>query len=687
MTISAAKTYIKSKVRSRTPANSFGKTMLRFLKGNDDARVGDLVENLLEHGYDYDWNIFQSKCWQGIDPVSRARWYDMVGLLEGAGNSKSCFGELVAFLDSVWSVSEKKWVPPPTPSITTTIGGSQTQVNLTLLEQQLSLKLRSDLNFNSFYGIPTVGPNDPAAMWKKKFDGLAKKVFRNSDSSVIVHRFKWFYSLTERMYTEAFSRLEDAFGNVVAGSDLKILFSAEDSIAQEIHVDMNTGAFVVSVAGSFVRAIGGTPVKPCAVVVATDVRKFPDGGFLRYWYTDREFSHTPWKELASPSNFRKVVDSGQMLIMASSAPHGGPDRLIPEIIPLLPKDVPGNQYVRFTLFRVAAFEQNADTVRESLSSGSDGVELQINYWNQVDNTIPGWHLLRGFKGTLDSMNRHDPKLIDAIRLTWKGKSEKSRKRKRSVVRGCLPPPPSPPASSSSSSSSSSSLSTDQKIAENSSIEEGDPLWPIKDVFVISIRKVREKAFRKRMRPIVPFVRSWAGVKGGELVLRDLKREGRLSRGAKLTRGQVGCFLSHRGIWEVVVEKGICRALVMEDDATWEMEYIKARALVIQTLEYLNQHHSSWDILLLGRSDVLRENREKVTLGLVKTGPFYGLFAYVVSSRGALKLVNDDAVKTPYKPVDCVVSDMAVEGTLEVFALTTDACNYDKLYPSDTAGIK
>ena len=190
-----------------------------------------------------------------------------------------------------------------------------------------------------------------------------------------------------------------------------------------------------------------------------------------------------------------------------------------------------------------------------------------------------------------------------------------------------------------------------------------------------------------MKPIVPLVRTWSGVNGERLNLVTLKKKGLLANEAELTRGQVGCFFSHRLIWRRVADNEIPYALVMEDDAKWARgRYPKARALVTKKLEYLNQMYPTWDILLLARSPRLHKDQCRVGTGVVKTGPFWGLFAYVVSRRGALKLLNDNGVKVPCEPVDVVVSDMAVAGTLEVVALSPAACTYRTELKSDTDGI-
>ena len=431
MTNSTAKAYIQSLLKPGASKVSFGNTMLRSIQGDGDACVGDHVEHLLKHGYDYEWNIFRSKCWQELSVEDRTRWYEVADLLQGVENAKSPFSKLVAFLDYVWDVNKKKWVPSPIPSIAVTIGGYQTQVNLTLLEQRLTKRFLSESTFNREYGITTLGPGDPAAMWRSQFESLARGVVRNwpgkkivgPEASSFVFRFQWFYSLTVRMYDEARSRLL-VFGNMEAASDLKILFSSKDSVAQEIHVDMLTAAFIVSAAASFIRGREVMSITPFAFVAATDVRQFDDDGYLDYSINDPVFSRTPWRELPNPPKFEKVVPSGQLLCMASSNPHGGPDRLIPEIRKLLPTDISDDQYVRFTLFQVVAFEHNAIEVRDSLSDTPDGVEIQVNFWNHLSHTEPGWHRKKKYNQTLAAMNNHDPDLIndfDGVRASKKRK--------------------------------------------------------------------------------------------------------------------------------------------------------------------------------------------------------------------------------------------------------------------------
>ena len=210
---------------------------------------------------------------------------------------------------------------------------------------------------------------------------------------------------------------------------------------------------------------------------------------------------------------------------------------------------------------------------------------------------------------------------------------------------------------------------------------GDPKWPVKNVFVISIRATRKRDFQLRMRPIVPFVKTWSGVDGRRLDLQNLK-----DQGIQMKRGVLGCFLAHRRIWQLIVQQKLKRGLIMEDDAIWVQKYTHARYVVTKALLYLETKHPGWDILLLGRNPRKCENKESITSRLVKTGAFWGLFSYIISAKGARTLVQCAETRFPQKPCDVLVSDLAVAGSLEVYALRNEACTYITRLKSDTFGI-
>ena len=52
---------------------------------------------------------------------------------------------------------------------------------------------------------------------------------------------------------------------------------------------------------------------------------------------------------------------------------------------------------------------------------------------------------------------------------------------------------------------------------------------------------------------------------------------------KLTRGEIGCFFSHRRIWQMMVEKNIPKLLVLEDDVEFLPNFNKALQFAIDNI--------------------------------------------------------------------------------------------------------
>ena len=206
------------------------------------------------------------------------------------------------------------------------------------------------------------------------------------------------------MYDEACKRLS-VHGTMVSCSDLTLLFADHNSQAQEIHLDMSTYAYIVSIAGSYVQQLDGSII-PISHVAATDVREFPDFGFLRYSLLDSEFSTTQWGKLNHPPEWSEVVPNGQVLYMVSTVPHAGPERLQPEILDLI-VSYSKKQYIRFTLFQVVTHENYESEVRDSLVNSTNGLDLQINFWNHLNETVPDWYKQAKYQDVLNAMKEHD----------------------------------------------------------------------------------------------------------------------------------------------------------------------------------------------------------------------------------------------------------------------------------------
>ncbi|XP_021049729.1 inactive glycosyltransferase 25 family member 3 isoform X1 [Mus pahari] len=108
-------------------------------------------------------------------------------------------------------------------------------------------------------------------------------------------------------------------------------------------------------------------------------------------------------------------------------------------------------------------------------------------------------------------------------------------------------------------------------------------------------------------------------------------------GRTLTKGEVGCFLSHYSIWEEVVARGLARVVVFEDDVRFEDNF---RRRLEQLMENVLTQKLSWDLIYLGRKQVNPEEEVAVEglPGLVVAGYSYWTLAYTLSLAGARKLL-------------------------------------------------
>ncbi|NWU62568.1 GT253 glycosyltransferase, partial [Pterocles burchelli] len=120
-------------------------------------------------------------------------------------------------------------------------------------------------------------------------------------------------------------------------------------------------------------------------------------------------------------------------------------------------------------------------------------------------------------------------------------------------------------------------------------------------------------------------------------------------GRTLTKGEVGCFLSHYGVWKEIVSRGLERSVVFEDDVRFEAAF---PARLQRLMEELEGAQRDWDLIYLGRKQVNVEDEEPVegVRNLVVAGYSYWTLAYAISCRGAQKLLAAEPL-SKMLPVD------------------------------------
>ncbi|XP_033863716.3 procollagen galactosyltransferase 2 isoform X1 [Acipenser ruthenus] len=107
----------------------------------------------------------------------------------------------------------------------------------------------------------------------------------------------------------------------------------------------------------------------------------------------------------------------------------------------------------------------------------------------------------------------------------------------------------------------------------------------------------------------------------------------------LTRGEIGCFLSHYHTWKETVDRGLQSVLVLEDDVRFEPQFKKKMMLMMANVKGAQL---DWDLIYVGRKRMQLERPEQAVAGvpnLVEADYSYWTLGYALSQQGALKLLR------------------------------------------------
>lgn len=219
------------------------------------------------------------------------------------------------------------------------------------------------------------------------------------------------------------------------------------------------------------------------------------------------------------------------------------------------------------------------------------------------------------------------------------------------------------------------------------------------IYVISLKKsIKRHNLFKQVLQGINYEIFW-GVDGRELNLEEIKLEGlydseltqkKVPIGKDLTPGEIGCALSHLGVYKDILANGYQKALILEDDIAVATDAAEALS------QSLSELPDQWDLLYLG----YLYNTDKIKLpiklrlyiaypllsllGMKKydakrlrrrfprsysehldlAGFHYGTHAYAVTTSGAKKILK---YQTPISMAsDNAIGDMCMEELLRAF---------------------
>lgn len=165
------------------------------------------------------------------------------------------------------------------------------------------------------------------------------------------------------------------------------------------------------------------------------------------------------------------------------------------------------------------------------------------------------------------------------------------------------------------------------------------VWPeeFSHVFAISIREERFQDLIQRLQFLPIPIRQVRGTLGHRIDRDWWVKNKYLAADSTMRRGEIGCFDSHRRVWEHVVQHHLPMAVILEDDVDLKAEHVPLLSQAFQELKQVDNH---WDVLFLSRNQ--KSKRVQKIIGRQLAIPdkmSVGAFAYVVTYQAAQKLLR------------------------------------------------
>lgn len=159
-------------------------------------------------------------------------------------------------------------------------------------------------------------------------------------------------------------------------------------------------------------------------------------------------------------------------------------------------------------------------------------------------------------------------------------------------------------------------------------------------------------------------------------------------GRELSKGEVGCALSHISVYQHMVDKHIKQAIIFEDDIHIEKDF----SSIIQNM---NKFPDNWEIILLGyfKGSVEKEklvksylrNRTKITdthkvVRLTQIAS--GAHGYIINLKGAKKLL--EILKPIHLPIDHYTGD---EKYINLYAISPRVVRVHDLFAKKQSNLE
>lgn len=151
---------------------------------------------------------------------------------------------------------------------------------------------------------------------------------------------------------------------------------------------------------------------------------------------------------------------------------------------------------------------------------------------------------------------------------------------------------------------------------------------------------------------------------------DAERLGYRTKHYQITRGAIGCYLSHLNTYELIVNSDKDFAIIFEDDVKFNTSNI-----LQEIQEKIKVMPSDWDLMLLGCVCYVCHKYDHY----YDASKFILLHGYIIKKSSAKKIIELLKDKPIEKQIDSKFSDLILEGKLKVYCLKEQLAVQNNIY--------
>ena len=139
-------------------------------------------------------------------------------------------------------------------------------------------------------------------------------------------------------------------------------------------------------------------------------------------------------------------------------------------------------------------------------------------------------------------------------------------------------------------------------------------------------------------------------------LKQIETTGFRSKHYQLTRGAIGCYLSHVKVWEHMLKQTHDRILIFEDDAQVPPNLLRD---IDKSMKHIP---TNWDIVLFGYHCKVCTNEKKYK----KVDRFILLHCYMIKRNAIIKLLKTNTLFPITQQIDSLLSELS--NILNIYAV-------------------